>query len=108
MLGTRTKAKKETDLLMQGVEKWLCRVMGESLERLLIDGRELMENLGRIVPGTLLIKDAEDAKDEIASEILRRWVVGDGMAVTKSAWNESHAWNQKSYLVLRWAEKSKL
>ena len=109
MLDTRTEAKKETDLLRKRFKRWLCRIREETFEQLMIDGRKLMEELVKITAGALLIKDVEDAKDEMTSEILRRWVVDDDSAATKSAWHETHAWNQKIVFGIEMkAEKSKL
>ena len=95
MLYTRAEAKTETGLLKKRFDKWLCRIRGEDIEQLMIDGRDLMVDLGYILAGALLTKDAETADDEIANEITRRWVVDDNSAATKTRWRETHAWNQK-------------
>jgi hypothetical protein len=94
--------------LSQQWKKWVTRVEGQDLVQLTVDGRELMNELGAIVAGVLLVVDAETSGDEVAEEIARRWIAGSN-GVQNASWQEQHAWNTR--IVFgdgKGAEKSKL
>jgi alkylation response protein AidB-like acyl-CoA dehydrogenase len=72
--------------------RWGMRVKGAGLEELLVEGREVMVELGRIVAGVLLFVDAERDGDEVAAEIARRWA---GSAGTSTDWREKARWDRR-------------
>jgi alkylation response protein AidB-like acyl-CoA dehydrogenase len=109
MLDKTTQVKEEVELLKSKFERWMRTIRRGNMEQLTINGRGLMKDLGEIVAGVLVVKDAEDTRDKVMCEVLRRWVIGDDDTNTNSAWHDTHAWNQKIVFGIEsTAERSKL
>jgi alkylation response protein AidB-like acyl-CoA dehydrogenase len=70
---------------------WRTIIEAADLQELMVDGRELMFALGRIVAGVLLVADADRDGDEVAREIARRWT---GQA-QRSTWQERVEWDRR-------------
>lgn len=57
-------------------EQWAVNVREKSEEELIIDGREVLLELARVVGAVLLEIDARRDGDEVAKEVAKRWLVG--------------------------------
>lgn len=84
-------------------ERWRllrARIEKAEIEELLVSGREVMLELGRIIAGMLLFIDAERDGDEIAFEIARRWTaLGRTAPATDNSsggkWKEKVKWDRR-------------
>ncbi|ELR09636.1 hypothetical protein VC83_07006 [Pseudogymnoascus destructans] len=57
-------------------EQWAANVREKSEEELIIDGREVLLELARVVGALLLEIDARRDGDEVAKEVAKRWLAG--------------------------------
>ncbi|KFY49589.1 hypothetical protein V496_09900 [Pseudogymnoascus sp. VKM F-4515 (FW-2607)] len=57
-------------------EQWAANVREKSEEELIIDGREALFELARVVGAVLLEVDARRDGDEVAKEVSKRWLAG--------------------------------
>ncbi|OBT77890.1 hypothetical protein VF21_03202 [Pseudogymnoascus sp. 05NY08] len=57
-------------------EQWAANVREKSEEELIIDGREVLLELARVVGAVLLEIDARRDGDEVAKEVAKRWLAG--------------------------------
>lgn len=57
-------------------EQWAVNVREKSEEELIIDGREVLLELARVVGAALLEIDARRDGDEVAKEVAKRWLAG--------------------------------
>ncbi|KAH9212834.1 hypothetical protein DL95DRAFT_524878 [Leptodontidium sp. 2 PMI_412] len=73
--------------------KWARKVQTGSVEKLLLDGREVMEELGRGIAALLLEKDAARDGDVVAAEVARRW--REGPKVFSYGVKERVEWDRK-------------
>lgn len=59
-------------------ERWVGRIRGDEVERLMVEVREVMRELGGVVAGVFLGVEAEVRGEEVAGEVARRWIGGEG------------------------------
>ncbi len=98
--GWANKAKP-SQMVMMMLMRWLKSVTQKKEEELLVDGRQVLGELGRIVGAVILEVDARRDGDEVQTEIARRWI--DGPQDWKS---ESGALGKKTSMNMRivWGE----
>lgn len=70
------QAAKPSSTVLHMWLAWMTSVKNKKEETLLLDGREVLLELAKIVGAVLLEIDARRDDDEIVKEIARRWVAG--------------------------------
>ncbi|KAL2048528.1 hypothetical protein N7G274_000440 [Stereocaulon virgatum] len=77
--------------------RWVTDIRGGKSEVLVLRGREIMEDLGWIVSAVLLVEDAMRDGDEVAGEVVRRWVFKrKGVREAEACgWEDCVEWDRK-------------
>lgn len=86
---------------------WKDKVEKGKLEALMVEGRDIMGELGRLVTGILLVVDCERDGDETAREVAARWGTG-WVGGPKTTVDGQIAWDRKIVFGGNGGKESKL
>lgn len=74
MLGQFESLEREGQIITEMWTSWKKDVLNKAREELELVSRALMERLGDVVMGTLLVLDAGRSRDTVAMDVLRAWL----------------------------------
>ncbi|KAK4694640.1 hypothetical protein P7C71_g2976, partial [Lecanoromycetidae sp. Uapishka_2] len=77
--------------------KIAAEIRGNSVEELMMRGRELMENLGCVSGAVLLVEDANRDGDLVAAEVAKRWILrkGEVGGMSRKEWKAEADWDRR-------------
>lgn len=78
----------EGDEIKEMWRKWKEEVLTKDKSELELRSRELMERLGDVVMGTLLVLDAGRSRDGVAKDVLHAWIASRGHGGSDTDWRE--------------------
>jgi alkylation response protein AidB-like acyl-CoA dehydrogenase len=93
--GGRVNLNSERENLLDRWTAWEHQVNSSGKEELKWKGRDVMEELDKIVCGCLLVLDAETDGDELARERAKRWVDRPFKDDKVRDWKAHAAWDKK-------------